>query len=101
MRSDTGAYRRRLHAVNGRSGRPGATLPSWARWNGELSQRYTLGVEEELMLLDPHSWSLVQSSDDVIARLSGELSAHVSPETHASVIELHDGRPRGRGRGRG
>ena len=43
------------------------------------------------MLLDPHSWSLVQSSDDVIARLSGELSAHVSPETHASVIELTTG----------
>ena len=31
------------------------TLPGWARWNGGLSQRYTLGAEEEVMLLDRKS----------------------------------------------
>jgi glutamate---cysteine ligase / carboxylate-amine ligase len=43
------------------------------------------------MLLDPRSWSLAQSSDEVIARLSNVLSAHASPETHASMIELSTG----------
>jgi glutamate---cysteine ligase / carboxylate-amine ligase len=31
----------------------------WARWNGELDQRYTLGIEEELMLLEPDVIALV------------------------------------------
>ena len=69
----------------------GGVLPLWARWNGELDQYYTLGVEEELMLLEPHDWSLAQSSDGVLARLSGELSAHTFPETHAAVVELATG----------
>jgi len=40
------------------------------------------------MLLDPHTWLLAQSSDEVIEELSDELSEHISPETHASVIGL-------------
>jgi glutamate---cysteine ligase / carboxylate-amine ligase len=67
---------------------PCADWPLWARWNDELDQRYTLGVEEELMLLEPEGWSLVQSSDDVLPRLSEELSPHTFPETHAAVVEL-------------
>lgn len=76
----------------GRDGkaRDGA-LPLWARWNEGLDQYYTLGVEEEVMLLDPSDWSLAQSSDQVLAALSGELAAHTSPETHASVVELVTG----------
>jgi glutamate---cysteine ligase / carboxylate-amine ligase len=73
------------------SGWPRACLPLWARWNDELDQRYTLGVEEELMLLEPAGWSLAQSSDHVIARLSDELSPHTFPETHAAVVELVTG----------
>jgi carboxylate-amine ligase len=71
-------------------------LPSWAGWNGRVKQRYTIGVEEELMLLGAapaHTPS--PSSDAVLSRLSGELSAHISPETHASVIELATGIHRG------
>ena len=67
------------------------TCPPWARWNGELERRYTLGVEEELMLLERGSSSLAQSSDRVLPRLSDELSLHASPETHAGVIELRTG----------
>jgi len=63
----------------------------WARWNDELDQRYTVGVEEELMLLEPAGWSLAQASDDVLARLSDELSLHTFPETHAAVVELATG----------
>ena len=43
------------------------------------------------MLLEPAGWSLAQSSDEVLARLSDELSAHTSPETHAAVVELATG----------
>ena len=43
------------------------------------------------MLLEPGDWSLAQSSDDVLPRLSGELSSHASPETHAAVLELATG----------
>jgi glutamate---cysteine ligase / carboxylate-amine ligase len=40
------------------------------------------------MLLEPADWSLAQSSDQVLARLSDELLPHTSPETHAAVVEL-------------
>ena len=70
---------------------PRGSLPLWARWNDELGQRYTLGVEEELMLLEPAGWSLAQSSDHVLARLSDKLSPHTFPETHAAVVELATG----------
>jgi carboxylate-amine ligase len=66
-------------------------LPQWARWNSGVGRRYTMGVEEEVMLLHPSDCSLAQSSDWALARLSDELSAHVCPETHASVIELATG----------
>ena len=65
--------------------------PLWARWNCGRDQRFTLGVEEEVMLLEPSDWSLAQSSDVVLAGLSDELSAHTSPETHAAVVELATG----------
>ena len=63
----------------------------WARWNDELGLRYTLGVEEEVMLLQPSDWSLAQSSDQVLGQLSDDLSARTFPETHAAVIELVTG----------
>jgi glutamate---cysteine ligase / carboxylate-amine ligase len=86
------AYRRSdLDPLGGLGDCPRGGWPLWARWNGELDQRYTLGVEEEVMLLAPGDWSLVQSSDDVLSRLSDELSPHTSPETHAAVIELATG----------
>ena len=77
--------------VGGLGDWPRGSWPLWARWNDELDQRYTLGVEEELMLLEPAGWSLAQSSDDVLARLSDELSPHTFPETHAAVVELATG----------
>jgi glutamate---cysteine ligase / carboxylate-amine ligase len=67
-------------------------LPLWASWNGRVKQRYTIGVEEELMLLGgapAHAPS--PCSDAVLSLLSGDLSACISPETHASVIELVTG----------
>ena len=43
------------------------------------------------MLLEPSDCSLAQSSDEVLLRLSDELSAQTSPETHAAVVELATG----------
>jgi carboxylate-amine ligase len=71
--------------------RAGDTWPAWARWNRGHDRPYTLGVEEEVMLLDPSDGSLAQTSSAVLARLSGVLSEHTAPETHASVIELTTG----------
>ena len=82
--SFAGAY---VCPVDGRSECADA-IPLWARCNGELDQGYTLGVAEELLLLQPDHWSLAQSSDGVPARLSDELSPQTSPETHAAVLEL-------------
>jgi glutamate---cysteine ligase / carboxylate-amine ligase len=65
--------------------------PQWARWNGSVGKRYTLGVEEEVLLLDAADRSPAQASESVLAGLSTELSRHTSPETHASVVELKTG----------
>jgi hypothetical protein len=68
-----------LDRVGGRGGWLRATCPLWARWHDELGQRYTLGVEEELMLLEPRAWSLAQSSDEVLARLPASYRRTHSP----------------------
>jgi glutamate---cysteine ligase / carboxylate-amine ligase len=63
-------------------------LPRWAEWNP--SQPYTLGAEEEVMLLDPAAdWCLAQRIEDVLAGLSDGMRVYVGPETHASAVELH------------
>jgi carboxylate-amine ligase len=72
---------------SGRVARAGSR-PPWARWNNVLGERYTVGVEEELMLLDAGGVSLAQSGDAVLRGLSPPLAAHTAPETHASVLEL-------------
>jgi carboxylate-amine ligase len=58
----------------------------WAAW--QPSQPYTIGLEEEVMLLDPDDWSLAQRSDDVLPQLPAGLTEHVSAETHQGAIEL-------------
>src|SRR4051812_36103519 len=55
-----------------------AAEPAWASGNAGLGRRYTLGVEEEVMLLQPDRRSLAQSSDRVLAGLSDELVAHTA-----------------------
>ena len=80
-----------IEPVDRRRNPLGRACPAWAVWNDELDQRYTLGVEEEVMLLDPATWSLAQASDEVLAQLSGKLSRHISPETHAAVVEVVTG----------
>ena len=65
------------------------TLPRWADWAAEGSPTdYTLGVEEEIMLLDPEGWPLAHEIDRVLPALEPELGSHVTAETHKSALEL-------------
>ena len=53
------------------------------------SDPYTLGVEEEYMLLDSETFDLVQHIDTVLATISGhELEPRIKPELMQSVLEI-------------
>jgi carboxylate-amine ligase len=53
------------------------------------SGAYTLGVEEEYMLLDRETFDLVQHIDTVLAAVSGhELEPRINPELMQSVLEV-------------
>jgi carboxylate-amine ligase len=50
---------------------------------------YTLGVEEEYMLLDPESYDLVQHVDSVLTAVrEGEYVERIGPELMQSVVEI-------------
>jgi carboxylate-amine ligase len=49
---------------------------------------WTVGIEEEVMLLDARTWSLANRIDEVLAVLPAALDSRASAETHASVVEL-------------
>jgi glutamate---cysteine ligase / carboxylate-amine ligase len=71
--------------------RPSA-LPEWARWNADPERpAWTVGIEEEVMLLDPEDWSLTHRIDDLLPELSPGLTEHVAAETHACTLELATG----------
>jgi glutamate---cysteine ligase / carboxylate-amine ligase len=69
----------------------GKSLPGGSVWEHRFgkSEPYTLGVEEEYMLLDPETFDLVQHVDTVLEAMEGhEFAAHVNPELMQSVIEV-------------
>jgi carboxylate-amine ligase len=50
---------------------------------------FTLGVEEEYMLLDPETFDLVQHIDTMLAALHGhEFEASINPELMQSTVEI-------------
>ena len=61
-------------------------VAKWWDWHG--SEPFTVGIEEEMMLLYPSDWSLAQRVDDVLPRLSPELRSRVTAETHRGALEL-------------
>ena len=66
--------------------------PAWARWASQSTgSEWTLGVEEEVMLLRPGSWTLAQAIDDVLPALPADLRAQMCSETHSCAIELNTG----------
>ncbi len=69
-------------------GEPASRVHDWSRWAPNVGSAWTIGVEEEVMLLDPSDWSLASRADAVMSRLTGELASHASTETHGSALEL-------------
>ena len=67
------------------------TLPAWSSWAEphELGP-YTVGIEEEVMLLDEVSWALAHRIDSVLPRLPGG-GASFTAETHGSALEIQTG----------
>ena len=64
-----------------------AGMPGWAAWKADGSD-YTVGVEDEVMLLDPATWALDHSFGELRDRLDPDLAKRLSPETHAATIEF-------------
>jgi glutamate---cysteine ligase / carboxylate-amine ligase len=63
-------------------------LPAWAEWNADAAGAWTVGIEEEVMLLSPGSWELASRIDDVLPALSRPVADRAAAETHGSAIEL-------------
>jgi len=66
-----------------------AALPAWATWAAphELGP-YTVGVEEEVMLLDQLTWALAHRIDSVLPRLPHTRVGSFTAETHGSALEI-------------
>jgi carboxylate-amine ligase len=58
----------------------------WAEWAG--STPYSVGIEEEIMVLDPESWMLAADAEWAVADLPEDVESNASLETHQAVIEL-------------
>src|SRR6266480_535149 len=72
--------------ITGKSFAPGGSVLDHAFGQ---SEPYTLGVEEEYMLLDGETFDLVQHIDSVLAAVSGhELEARINAELMQSVLEI-------------
>jgi carboxylate-amine ligase len=82
------AYRGK-HAMSTSVGHPRSLAEAqWAEWNTAVDP-YSVGVEEEVMLLDPQKrWALAQRIEDVLEVLPPGLVGYVSAETHQAAIEL-------------
>jgi glutamate---cysteine ligase / carboxylate-amine ligase len=51
---------------------------------------FTIGIEEEYMLLDPITYDLVQRADRLLAAVDDvDLGVHLSPELFQSLLEVH------------
>lgn len=62
----------------------------WARWRDSATS-YTVGAEEELMILGGDRLELTPAGVRVVEALPPELAERVSPETHASALEIQTG----------
>jgi carboxylate-amine ligase len=52
---------------------------------------YTVGIEEEVMLLDPVSWALSERADQVLSATAEDLAGRRAAETHEAALELKTG----------
>jgi carboxylate-amine ligase len=66
-----------------------ATVPDWAVWSPDAAAApFTVGVEEEVMLLDPGTWAPASRIEEVLASLSAPVAGQASAETHGAALEL-------------
>jgi carboxylate-amine ligase len=73
-------------SITGKSFATGGSVLDHAFGKGDP---YTLGVEEEYMLLDGETFDLVQHIDTVLAATTGhELESRINPELMQSVLEI-------------
>jgi len=64
----------------------------WSKWAHAHATDYDLGIEEEVMLLDPgRGWALTPAIDAVLDAWPEDSRDSVSSETHASAVELRTG----------
>ncbi len=61
----------------------------WSDWNhvGQDAP-WTVGIEEEVMLLEPNTWNLTPRSEEVLAGLPDDMIERTAAETHGSALEL-------------
>lgn len=68
------------------------TAPIWSEWPVRPdAPAWTLGAEEEVMLVAAPGYNLAQAIDEVIPRLPAEISPRCQRETHAAAVELASG----------
>jgi carboxylate-amine ligase len=65
--------------------------PDWSVWRQRESADYTIGIEEEVMLLSGEDFSLANRVESVMPRLPEPLVDQATRETQNSVIELCTG----------
>src|SRR3954470_923785 len=64
------------------------TVPAWANWCADPAlEPWTVGLEEEVMLLEPDG-SPAWRSEDVLRELPPALAEHTRGETHGLALEL-------------
>ena len=63
-------------------------LPAWATWNEDPVAAWTVGIEEEVMLLSPATWLPASRCEDVLSALPDEVAECARAETHGSALEL-------------
>jgi carboxylate-amine ligase len=52
---------------------------------------YTVGIEEELMILEPETYALAQAIEQILEAVPPELEGHVKPEFLQCVLEIATG----------
>jgi carboxylate-amine ligase len=72
--------------------------PAWGQWPAPAAGRpWTVGIEEEVMLVHASDFALAPWIDSILPTLAPDLADHVGAETHGSALELrtgvHDGVP--------
>jgi glutamate---cysteine ligase / carboxylate-amine ligase len=65
------------------------SLPSWSDWSPAGAESpWTVGIEEEVMLLDPVTWMPASRSEEAMAALDPGIAGYTAAETHGSAVEL-------------